>query len=218
MHAAFQPWTHVLTRSELAPVYPDGCRDVLILRQPGRPVQITLTPFDLRPRVAALAAGTALSGYRLRPGATLTARALRAIATDPGRAPDILDNDLSVSSDADAAIRALCVQGSSTLAVARGLGVSVRSLQRLFHRRALPPPDYWRLLARARQAAGLLAGAAPLAAIAADCGFSDQAHMSREILRWFGQTPRQLRQDARMLALLGQPALGNWTGEQISTR
>ncbi|MFN3273322.1 MAG: helix-turn-helix domain-containing protein [Paracoccus sp. (in: a-proteobacteria)] len=214
----FQIWTHDVTGSTCAPVYPDGCRDVVIVRQATGRAQVRLTPFDLRPRLAALPAGSHLQGYRLRPGAQISDASLRAITIRPDRAAEIIANDLALSEDADLAIRALCIAGAGVAGVARDLGLSPRSLQRLFQALDLPPPDYWRLLARARQAVRHLGGPLPLAAIAADCGFSDQAHMTREVLRWFGQTPRQLRRDGAALTLLGQPALGNWTGEQISTR
>lgn len=214
----FQLWTHDVTCSTFAPVYPDGCRDVLIIHRFGQPTEVMLTPYDMRPRLAALPVGSQLQGYRLRPGAQVSDTSLRAIATRPDRAADIIGNDLALSEDACGAIRALCFTGAATALVARDLGVSLRSLQRLFRGLGLPPPDYWRLLARARQAVRQLGGPAPVAAIAADCGFSDQAHMTREMQRWFGKTPRQLQHDTTTRTLLGQPALGNWTGEQISIR
>jgi hypothetical protein len=45
-----------------APVYPNGCCDVLILWLPGARSEVCLTPFDLRPRLVALTAGRALLG------------------------------------------------------------------------------------------------------------------------------------------------------------
>ena len=216
--SGFQVWTHDVTSSMPAPVYPDGCRDVVIIHRVGRPTVVTLSPFDMHPRLAALSVGSRLIGYRLRPGAQISANSLGAIASRPDKAADIIANDLTLSEDASAAIRALCITGAATAGVARDLGVSLRSLQRLFRGFALPPPDYWRLLARARQAVRKLDSPTPVAAIAADCGFSDQAHLTREMQRWFGKTPRQLQHDTETRTLLGQPALGNWTGEQISIR
>ena len=219
----FHLWTHDVPCTAIAPVYPDGCRDVLIIQRAGQGVEVRLTPFDLRPRLAALPAGSSLQGFRLRPGTQIANRALRAIKASPEQAATIIQNDLARSDDADHAIHALCLPGVSVAMAARDLGLSPRSLQRLFQRFDLPPPEYWRLLARARRAAAHLAGGAPLAAIAADCGFCDQAHMTRDMARWFGKSPRQLQRDRQTLTLLAQPALGNWsrgtpTGEQISTR
>ena len=207
----FQHWAHDVPAATRAPVYPDGCRDVLIIRQPGARAEVRLTQFDLRPRTAALLAGSALQGFRLRPGAVLSTQSLEAIAAAPDQAEAVIRNDLVLSEDADHAIRALGLPEATVAGTAPDLGLSLRSLQRLFRGLDLPPPDYWRLLSRARRAAAELAGSLPLAAIAADCGFSDQAHLTRETLRWFGQTPRQIRHDAALLALLGQPALGNWS-------
>ena len=42
--------------------------------------------------------------------------------------------------------------------------------------------------------------------------------MTRAFARWFGHTPGGLRRQANLLEVVGQPALGNWTGEQISTK
>lgn len=199
-------------------VFPDGCRDVLIIRRPDGPDEIALTEFDFRPRTAALRPGAEITGYRLRPGAVVSPRALEAIAANHDRAETILGDECGGGSDLDDAIAALAAPGATVESVSQGLGVSIRTMQRHFLARNLPPPDFWRLLARARRAAGMLPFAAPLAEIASECGFSDQAHMTRDLVRWFGLTPAQLRRNAPVLDLLRQPALGNWTGEQISTR
>ena len=96
--------------------------------------------------------------------------------------------------------------------------VTVRTLQRRLKDLSLPPPEVWRLLGRARRAASMLPHRLPLADIAFDSGYSDQAHMTREFKRWFGQTPSMLRRNKTLLDDIAQPALGNWTGEQISMR
>lgn len=214
----FQEWRHRADRAERAVIFPDGCRDVLISRSPGAAARVTLTPFDFRPRLVALPRGTRMSGYRLRPGAVVGQRVLYRIAADSDGIAEILGNELGECDETDEAILALATTEATPAGVAKGLGVSARSLQRHFRRMGLPPPDYWRLLGRARRAAGILATGAPLAEIALDCGLSDQAHMTRELRRWFGTAPAQLRRDAPLLGLLRQPALGNWTDEQISTR
>jgi AraC-like DNA-binding protein len=218
--AAFHQWHHRAKTAAFARIYPDGCRDVLIVRGGGRPDRVFLTAFDFRPRAVALVPGTTLTGYRLRPGAVLSGGTVAAIATDPDAAGDILEDALAArdGDDLGEMIHALAAPGKAVKTVARSHGVSPRTLQRRFADYRLPPPDFWRLLGRARYAGGLLATHAPLAEIAAAGGFSDQAHMTREFARWFGGSPAQLRGDSGFLKLLRQPALGNWTGEQISTR
>lgn len=214
----FQPWHYRAASRESALVFPDGCRDVLVVRAKGAVPQVVLTGFDFSPRRAVMAPGTDISGYRLRPGAWVSQKVLDAVAADPEAAPDVLGNALSDWGAVDDTIMALTRPGASVAGVARESGLSLRSLQRRFHAAQLPPPEFWRLLARARQAVALLASPAPLAEIADASGFSDQAHMTRAMARWFGHSPAQLRRDAGLRVLLAQPALGNWTAEQISTR
>jgi AraC-like DNA-binding protein len=217
-HVAFQAWHHRVEGAEVSPVFPDGCRDVLIIAAAGAPDRVVLTEFDVCPRYVSLPAGTKIAGYRLRPGAAVDRLVLEAIAKNRAAVDDILFNAVRAADETDEAILALTLPGATLGTVSRSLGVSVRTMQRRFRELGLPPPDYWRLLARARRAVALLASTVPLAEIAGDSGYSDQAHMTREFVRWFGQTPSRVRQDAGLLDLLRQPALGNWTGEQSSTR
>jgi len=216
--ARFQIWHYTTATFERAPVFPDGCRDVLIVREKGVPERIVLTELDIRPRQVDLAAGTEITGYRLQPGAAVSPAVLEELTRDCGRVEEILGNELETSPAADEILLALVQPGARVETVAADLGISVRTLQRHFKELALPAPDYWRLLARARRAAGLLTSGLPLIEIAGLCGFSDQAHMTRAFRCWFSGTPAQLRRAPDLLELLSQPALGNWTGEQISTR
>lgn len=78
-------------------------------------------------------------------------------------------------------------------AAVRQLGVTERSLERLLASATGRTPGYWLALARLRRAAQALADATPLAAVAADMGYADQAHMGREFRRWFGVSPGRLR-------------------------
>ena len=43
-------YAHDVPVTTRAPVYPDGCRKVLILRRPGARPEVRVTPLDLRPR------------------------------------------------------------------------------------------------------------------------------------------------------------------------
>lgn len=216
--SVFFQWSYHSVETEPVTVFPDGCRDVLIIHPPGARTFVTLTPFDFHPRPVALLRGTAITGYRLRPGSAVDQPVLDAIAADSATAPGILSHDIGAADDVGTVIDALALPGASVGGAARSLGISVRTLQRHLAGLHLPPPDYWRLLARAHRAAAMLADHASLTDVAHSTGFTDQAHMTREFVRWFGQTPGGLQRQPKVLDMLRQPALGNWTGEQISTR
>ena len=216
--SAFLEWSYCAAERDRVTVFPDGCRDVLVINRPETRAFVTLTAFDFHPRHVALPQATVITGYRLRPGAAVNQRVLDAIAANPAAAREILSNAIGATDDAGAAIGALALPGASVRGAAKSLGISVRTLQRQFAGLRQPYPDYWRLLARARRAAALLTVCSSLADVAHACGFTDQAHMTREFARWFGQTPGGMRRQANLLEVVGQPALGNWTGEQISTK
>lgn len=77
--------------------------------------------------------------------------------------------------------------------LAQALGTPVRTLNRRFtHSVGLSPKQYAQIV-RLRQAVQMLAkDGVSSADVAADCGFCDQAHMTREVKRFMGHTPRQL--------------------------
>jgi AraC-like DNA-binding protein len=92
----------------------------------------------------------------------------------------------------------MATAGMSVAAMARQLGMSPRQL----HRRCLPTFGYGprrlvRVLRMGRALGAALAGA-PLAQVAADCSYADQAHLSREFSSLAGTTPAVL---VRELAL-----------------
>jgi AraC-like DNA-binding protein len=81
--------------------------------------------------------------------------------------------------------------------IAEQLGVSRYRLIRAFKRAyGLTPEDFRRQL-RVERARDLLARSEPLAAIAADAGFADQSHMTREFTRLLGLTPGAYRRVLR---------------------
>ncbi|WP_199701669.1 helix-turn-helix domain-containing protein [Jiangella rhizosphaerae] len=178
---------------------------------------VALTDWDAGLRVVGLANGTRVTGYRLRPGTQVSPEVLARIEAEPARAGEIIDGDAVADRDIDEAIDALgsC---SSVARAATHVGVSRRGLQRRFAAAGLPPPGFWRMLSRARRAALALPFRLPLSEVAVVCGFSDQAHLTRESIRWFGRTPAELRRSPPTLRAIAQPGLGNWTGEQISMR
>src|SRR5262249_28161208 len=105
-------------------------------------------------------------------------------ALDAGRAVDAIDARTDVDRP-------------SVAAMARHLGVSTRTLRRLFLDDAGLPARAFVSLQRFALALRGIAGARPLARVAADAGFFDQAHMNREVRRYAGVAPSALRAELR---------------------
>jgi len=73
--------------------------------------------------------------------------------------------------------------------LARASGLSVRSLRRAFEAWVGVGPKGMMRLLRARAASDRLAIGGDAATVAGELGFSDQAHMTRELRRFFDATP-----------------------------
>jgi len=87
-------------------------------------------------------------------------------------------------------------------ALARDYHYSSGHLSRAFHNRFGIAPVTFRREQRLRQALRLLSeGDQALCDIAAECGYSDQPHMNREVKLLTGLTPQQLRKATRKDAL-----------------
>jgi AraC-like DNA-binding protein len=77
--------------------------------------------------------------------------------------------------------------------VAARLGIPRRSLEQGFRQHVGLPPGTVGRIARFQRAAGMLAGEVSLALVAADCGYADQPHLTREVRAMSGSTPAELR-------------------------
>jgi AraC-like DNA-binding protein len=79
--------------------------------------------------------------------------------------------------------------------LAAGLGRSSRWLQRLFLETVGVTPKFYARIARAEHTAALLAAPGPvsLADVAAQAGYADQSHMTRDFLRLAGTPPARWR-------------------------
>lgn len=107
-------------------------------------------------------------------------------------------NDRGVAARAAAALDETFATGPSIDALAADLGVHRVYLARVFRAHWGCSPREYVQHARVRAAArGLASMNRPLADVALDAGFSDQAHMSRVFLRATGMTPAVFRRSAR---------------------
>lgn len=218
-------WEFATTNASATTVLPDGCSDLILHVDVRGQARWHVSPLADVAMVVPGCAGEWWQGYRLQPGTTVDTSALvsAAQATSNRVAISRLQTGLDAEAEADLleaidahtrldsrvqeALHALAHTHTVEQA-ARGLGVSERSLERLTKRATSLPPRFWRALARVRRAAQQLATAQPLADIAADHGYADQAHFSRDCLRWLGQTPASLRRSPHLLTTLNQLGYG----------
>jgi AraC-like DNA-binding protein len=95
-----------------------------------------------------------------------------------------------------AATRRLGFPGSRVDELADALGISERQLRRRFHQSVGYGPKTLDRILRFRrlvsQASGISAGEVDLARLAADLGYADQAHMTRDCVRLTGMPPARL--------------------------
>jgi AraC-like DNA-binding protein len=94
----------------------------------------------------------------------------------------------------DLAARLQAAQGNLTMAdLSRSVGYSQRTLDRLFAQIMGYPPKFYARIQRFQHALSLLQHTPPLSLteIAFACGYYDQAHFSKEVKAFSGQTPEQ---------------------------
>lgn len=189
-------WECAFPVDQTAVVIPDGCCDLILRCAPQQPPELLVTALDAAPRVVQVSAGLRLVGLRFAPGVCVLEGRLPAV-TDA--VPDLLDGRsdaprewLSLNPGLPEALEALRSADRSIPRIARSLGVSLRTLQRLVTDETGRPPLFWQRLARARQAARSVLAQTPLAEVAFRHGFSDQAHLCRELKRWLGVSPGRL--------------------------
>ncbi len=191
-------------------VVPDGRADLLIentgaLRVVGLWDEVALPE---------LPAGTRIRGVRLRPEAVAAAFGVDAwelrnqtldLADVVGskRSRDLVDDRAldawvrGVEPDRRAAAAVRLLEHDSVDATADALGLSSRQLRRLFDAHVGVGPKTFQRVLRLQRFVQRTDEGAPLARAAADAGYSDQAHMSREVLRMSGVTPLHLVTERR---------------------
>jgi len=198
-------------------VAPDGCADLIACFSRGRLQAVALQPPTLTAEVVSIEPDDALFGVRFQlgiGGALLRSRAqleLRLAASLSGADPRDVDTvSARLTSFAaervqqqakappvwlmEALAEAQRHCGNVSVAeLSRYVGVSERSLHRGCLAWAGATPKSLLRVMRVRRAASLVTTAKPLAELAAELGFADQAHLSREMRELWGTSPASLR-------------------------
>lgn len=205
-------WEYSRSAPGTAIILPDGCRDLIVRSDTdGGRRTLILTDLDGAARSETFAAGEQVRGLRLRPGVTLPKHVIAELRetlggsfdnTEPAVLVDQVAAAYSVANDDLVEAFAL----SSTVRIAaRRLGVSERTLHRHVRKRTGEAPSFWIDLARARRALLALRAGFPLAQVAFDAGYADQAHLTRAFGVRFGCSPGKFRRNPILMRLAGRP-------------
>lgn len=216
-------WENEPDGARIQRIVPDGCVDLVWFER-----ELLIAGADTGPRSVEQAAGTLVSGIRLRPGAAgavlglpavevrdrlvpishvwdeRAARLEEAIAgAEPRRRLELLAAAVAarrVEPDVLvlAAARGLAAPRARVGDVAAALGIGERRLRRRLVDSVGYGPKVLARVARLRRLVAL--GDAPLGYRALDAGYANQAHMNDEVRRLTGTTPVRFLKDAMLTA------------------
>jgi len=210
--SALVEWTFESYSPSKTVVLPDGCRDIIVRHCASKNSAWHLSTLCHESFPVVTSQHSTISGMRLRPGMSVKLTQLSSWLH--GRDPtelfntDQLDEFCFISDNLTDALNCLASGNGTVLSVATDLGVSLRSLQRLVKSETGQTPQFWFSLARIRKAGRALLNCDSLSDTAIDAGFSDQAHMNREMKKWFGKTPKQIMSDREVLDTLFESGYG----------
>ncbi|GLZ02157.1 helix-turn-helix transcriptional regulator [Actinoplanes sp. NBRC 103695] len=92
--------------------------------------------------------------------------------------------------------------------LAARLGIRRRLLEQGFRQHVGIAPGAVARIARLQRAIGMLAGRVALARVAADCGYADQPHLTRDVRAMCGCTPGELRRHLHLAQSFKTPSPG----------
>lgn len=192
------PWTFQTKKPSHSIIVPDGCRDLIYRHIAGsRPFWMISSLFDST-TIINQSQPTLFIGYRLKPGTSILADRLLAKLKDCDPDPQMvairIDQYTTLTTSTKDCLAALSRHSISILQTAKDLGVTIRTLQRHIVKTTQRTPTYWQSLARIRQCARQITNCQNLSDLAAQSGYADQSHMTREFRRWLGTSPTQFRQ------------------------
>ncbi len=205
-------WTFESLADCSSKVIPDGCRDLIWIETHDDGLTFFISELSQSAYFVDFKADERAGGIRIKPGTTIdTTQLYKWLETNP--VSDLVGNDGldEFCTRSPAVTEALSCLGSglpSVQASAIELGVSIRTLQRLIKRETHKCPQFWYSLSKARRAGRSLNDYAQLSEVAYCMGYADQAHLTREMNRWFGETPKQLRDNRELVKQLCEPGYG----------
>lgn len=209
---ALAEWTFESYLNCETKVLPDGCRDFILKEGDECDSSWFVSELSHSSYVVQTSGGEKIRGIRLQPGVDIRQAQLdswlQANQASALFGSDQIDEFCIKSDSLTEALACLASRKSTISCVAKELGVSHRSLQRLVRSGTGQTPFFWFSLARARRAGRCLLEFNSISDTALETGFSDQAHMNREMKKWFRRTPKQIRTDEEMMSGLLESGYG----------
>jgi AraC-like DNA-binding protein len=182
----------------------DGCFDLIVrARRCGPTTAFVYTP-AARAHHALVEVGDRHVGVRLRPGfgAALVERpdlvraAERLSVESPQDLEELVANAVEAHPRQPGVVADFVLEARASTGAMRLTGISAareRELQRACRRWLGLSPKAFLRIERVWAAREAIRGGGPLAMIAAELGYADQAHLAREVRELLGVTPRALR-------------------------
>lgn len=206
--SALDYWRYSSAGRHDALVIPDGCRDLIFAQQTGQVLRWFVSDLGHTSERVELTSDTEILGIRLKPGVQIDERALSSWIGMNGPSSLAVGNTLDEFCTLVPSTRDIldCLKSGihSVREAASVLSVSTRTLQREVRKKTGVSPLFWISLARVRRAGRSLGDKTCAAETAYSYGYSDQAHLCRDIKHWFGVTPTRLVDQGALLSQLDQ--------------
>ena len=179
-------------------VLPDGCRDLIVKIKPSYQEHWFISPYFHTASTVTLDEESISCGFRFAAGASINEQKLLSLLQQPPQdnlcVNSLVEECVSLSDSLNEVLSYMAINSMSVNIVAKKLGVSTRTLQRLLVKETGLTPSYWLRLSRVRSAGRYIVLGYPLSDVAAMCNYSDQSHLTRECTYWFKVSPMQLKQ------------------------
>ncbi|MBL4603452.1 MAG: helix-turn-helix transcriptional regulator [Emcibacteraceae bacterium] len=201
-------WTSFSPIAQEITVIPDGCRDLIMREDVGVAPVWSVSPLFDQSQLITTHSGTKYLGFRMKAGVRIDEHGLLELIRSE-KTIDInsfLGDFARYDTNVDEVLLCLASDIKTVDDAARQLGVKIRTLQRLLMSNTERPPSYWLMLARARKTAADILRTNDNSDIAYKHGYSDQAHLCRDIKRWFNKTPSELKRSTNISAQLNNNA------------
>jgi AraC-like DNA-binding protein len=201
-------WSVVAGDAVRSVVAADGCVDLIVLIGRDSRVEVLVHDAAVRAHEALVPAGTQFLGVRLRAGhggplleraARLTTAARQHVEAghDLLGLGSLVAQHVAEFGGPPAVMRdflALAEEGRGTARLTGAVATAAeRELQRAARRWLGMTSKAFLRIVRVRAARAAIRLGVPLAAVAAEFGYADQAHLTRDVRELLGVTPRQLK-------------------------